>query len=156
MQMNGLEKLRNDSEPIDRYLSSSSEKAPAFMKHAAEYELDAEVTEKLRKYADAAVVFAFSAEWCPDCHRNIPVLGLVSEATGLEVRVFGHLVRDLKKPKGYWKIPPSPAEVEEFNVRKIPTIVVLDKKGNTVGEIVENPPKGKTLEEALLDIIETL
>ena len=154
--MNDLEKLRNDSEPIDRYLSSSSEKAPAFMKHAAEYELDAEVTEKLSKYVDTAVVFAFSAEWCPDCHRNIPVLGLVSKATGLEVRVFGHLMRDPKKPKGYWKIPPSPAEVEEFNIRKIPTIFVLDKKGNTVGVIIENPPKGKTLEEALLDIIETL
>ena len=36
---------------------------------------------------------------------------------------------------------------------KIPLIVVLDKAGEKVGEVVENPPPGKTLEQALLDII---
>lgn len=62
-------------------------------------------------------------------------------------------MRDPTKPKGYWRIPPSPLEVEEFTVRKISTIVVIDEKGEKTEEIIENLPEGKTLEEALLDII---
>jgi len=62
-------------------------------------------------------------------------------------------MRDPMKPKGYWKIPPSPPEVEDFTVRKIPTIVVIDEKDEKTEEIIENSPEGKTLEEALLDII---
>jgi hypothetical protein len=30
---------------------------------------------------------------------------------------------------------------------------VIRKDGETVGEIVENPPSGKTIEQALLDIM---
>jgi len=78
---------------------------------------------------------------------------LISEATGLEVRVFGHLMRDPKRSRGYWSIPPSPEEVEEFSVRRIPTIFVLDREGRVMGEIVESPPAGKSLEAALLDIL---
>jgi thiol-disulfide isomerase/thioredoxin len=153
MKMYDLCKLRRGSEPVDGYLSSSSKEAPSFAKRFSEYRLDPDVTEKLKKYSGEVVVFAFSAEWCPDCQKNIPVLGLISETTGLEVRIFGHLMRDPKKPKGFWKIPPSPAEVEEFQVRKIPTIIVIDRRGTKVGEIIENPQEGRTLEEALLDML---
>lgn len=151
--MYNIERLRKNSEPVNHYISQSCRETSAFKEKMREYELDLEVIERLGEYVRNMVVFAFSAEWCPDCHRNIPVLGLIAEATGLEVNIFGHLLRDPKKPKGYWRIPPSPIEVEEFKVRKIPTIIILDKKGNKIGEIIENPPKGKSLERALLDII---
>ena len=59
-----------------------------------------------------------------------------------------------KKPKGYWRIPPSAPEVEEFQVRLIPTIVILSKEGKIIGKIIVDPPKNKTLEEALLEILE--
>lgn len=98
-------------------------------------------------------MYAFSAEWCPDCHKYIPVLSLIAKATGLEVDVFGHLMRDPKKPKGFWKIPPSPPEVEVFAIKKIPTILVFNNQGYKMGEIIENPSEGETLEKALLDII---
>ena len=100
------------------------------------------------------MIFAFSAEWCPDCYRNIPVLAKLEEETGLETRMFGHLMRDAKSPTRLWRIPPSPEEVEEFKVVKIPSMFILDKTGNKVGEIIENPPQGKTLEAAILAILE--
>jgi len=50
-------------------------------------------------------------------------------------------------------VPPSPPEVDEFSVPKIPLIVVLNKDGEKAGEIVENPPPGKTVEQALLAIM---
>jgi len=151
--MYDIERLRKNSDPVAKYLSNSIKETSAFRENLEEYELDADVAKKL-KFVEDYVVFAFSAEWCPDCQRNIPVLGLIAKETGLEVNVFGHLMRDPEKPKGYWRIPPSPAEVEKFKVEKIPTIIVLTKEGNKIGEIIENPPEGKSLEEALLDILE--
>ena len=149
-----LTRLRENSEGIANYLSAVSGEAPAFAKRKIEYRLNENVTGEMKRHSGEAVVIVFSAEWCPDCHRNVPVLGLLSEATGLDVRVFGRLKRDVKNPEKRWRIPPSPAEVREFNVVKIPLVVVLNKEGEKIGEIVENPPEGKSLEEALLDILE--
>jgi len=152
--MYDLVQLRKNSEPVNEYLISSRKVTNAFEESIRDYKLANDTKKKLRAYVGEAVVFAFSAEWCPDCHRNIPILGVIAEETGLEINIFGHLMRDLKKTGGIWRIPPSPPEVQEFNVRKIPTIIVLDLEGNKLGEIIENPPADKNLEEALLDILD--
>jgi len=152
-ERHNLERLRENSETVQDYLDSIAETAPGFTERRTEYRLDEETTKKLREHAEDAVVIVFSAEWCKDCRRNVPVLGLVAEATGLEVRVFGHLMRNVKDPDERWSISPSPPEVKEFDVVRIPLISVLDVNGEKIGEIVENPPEGQSLEEALLDIL---
>ncbi len=146
-------KLRARSEPVHNYVSEPSKAKDAFDKRREEYKLDAAAAKEIRKKAKDYVVVAFSAEWCPDCMRNVPVLNLVAEATGLEVLVFGHIMRDAKSNTRKWAVPPSPPEVYEFNVPKIPLIAVLRKDGEMVGEIVENPLPGKTVEQALLDLL---
>ena len=148
-----IEELRKNSEPVADYIKRASEASPEFKRRLGEYALSKPAVRGLRRHAGDAVVFAFSAEWCPDCQRNLPVLSLISDAAGLEVNVFGHLMRDAKNSKKLWKIPPSPPEVEDFGVERIPLIVVLSREGGKLGEIVENPPGGQTLEEALLDIL---
>ncbi len=147
-------KLRRGSESVHDYVSAPSKARDAFDKRRSEYKLDAVVTKELKKKAKEYTVFVFSAEWCPDCMRNVPVLDMISEATGLEVRAFGHIMRDAKSNTRKWAVPPSPPEVDEFNVPKIPLIMVLKKDGEKAGEIVENPPPGKTVEQALLDIMQ--
>jgi len=151
--MHDLERLRRNSEPVAGYIESVGKERPEFKRRLREYRLDRGVAEGLRAHAGKGVAFVFSASWCPDCHRNVPVLGLISEATGIEVRVFGGLMRDSKNSSEIWRIPPSPREVKDFDVRKIPLIVVLSREGEKLGEIVENPPPGKTLEEAVLEIL---
>ena len=148
-----LEAIRSNSESVADYLKSSEEKTPKFTERKTTYKLDKDTIEKIKAYTGSAVVVVFSAEWCPDCYRNVPVLGLISEGTGLEVRVFGHLMRNVTDPDEKWAIPPSPPEVKAFNVIKIPLITVLNKEGEKRGEIIENPPEGQTLERALLDIL---
>lgn len=148
------EKLDKDSEDVKEYIESNREKAPQFMERYDSYELDKEVETKLKCHSDKYTIYAFSAEWCPDCHKQIPVLARIQEKTGLKTRILGHLMRDSKNPDKHWKIPPSPAEVEEFNVIKIPSMYILDNRGNKVGEIIEHPPEGMTLEAAILDILE--
>ena len=146
-------KLRAHAEPVSAYVAAAGRAQEAFTRRRAEYRLDDGAVRELKRLSKDYVVIVFSAEWCPDCMRNVPVLDLISEATGLEVMVLGHIMRDAKNSAERWKIPPSPGEVREFNVAKIPLIVVLGRDGAEVGEIVENPPHGKTLEDALLDIL---
>ena len=148
-----LSRIRKNSETVHDYVTAPSKAKDAFDKRRVEYKLDPAVAKELKNRAKDFSIVAFSAEWCPDCMRNVLILNLISEATGLEVRVFGHMMRDAKSNTKRWAIPPCAPEVEEFNVVKIPLIVVLDKAGEKVGEVVENPPLGKTLEQALLDII---
>ena len=148
-----VSKLRNGSESVHEYVSKPSKAKNTFDMRRAEYKLETAVVKELKKRAKDFAVIVFSAEWCPDCMRNVPVLDMLAETTGLEVRVFGHIMRDAKSNTRKWEVPPSPPEVDEFNVAKIPYMIVLKKDGEKVGEIVENPPPGVTLERALLDII---
>jgi len=136
-------------------VEASREKAPRLHEQYETYRLDEEAVTKIRYYSDRYLVVVFSAEWCPDCHRNVPILALLSRQAGLEIRVFGHLMRNTKNDNRRWRIPPSPPEVDDFDVVKIPHIAVLDMKGGVVGEIIENPAEGKSLEQALLDILES-
>ena len=117
-----LEVVRSNSESVTDYLTSSDEKAPKFAERKATYKLNKETVGKIKAHASNAVVVVFSAEWCPDCYRNVPVLGLISEETGVEVRVFGRLMRNVKDPDERWAIPPSPPEVRTFNVIKLSLI----------------------------------
>jgi len=149
-----LAALKAGSEPIEEYLAAPSDAAEAFNQRLQEYELDPSVTQKLKTHAGKAYVFVFTAEWCGDCKRNVPVLRLIQDSTGIEVRVLGHIMRDANNPDERWRIPPSPPEVREFNVVKIPHIAVLDAHGKELGAVIENPPEDKTLEEALLAILE--
>jgi thiol-disulfide isomerase/thioredoxin len=110
---------------------------------------------KLKCHSENNTIYAFSAEWCPDCYRHIPVLALIQEKTGLKTRIFGHLMRDAKNPNKRWRIPPSPEEVELFDLVKIPSIYMIDNQGNKVGEVIEHPPEGMTLEAAILAVLES-
>jgi hypothetical protein len=95
----------------------------------------------------------FSATWCKDCAKNIPVLSLISEATGIEVRVFGNLKKDPLSHTRKWRIPPSPPEVETCKIDKLPSIIIINEKGNEIGRIVENPKNKPTFEEELAHLI---
>jgi len=146
-----LSEVRKKTVSVNQHMESL--KKPfhkKFLTRKQRYMLNKEATSQLKMLADNYVIIAFSAEWCKDCAANIPVLALISEATGLEVRIFGGLKKDPLSHTKKWRIPPSPAEVEMFNVDKIPLIILFDAEGKEIGKIVENPREKPTLEEELL------
>lgn len=148
-----LSEIVNKTVSVSEYLKNIREPfAEKFKERKKSYTLKREVIDELKKFARDHLLVVFSAEWCKDCAANIPVLALISEKTGLEVRVFGGLMKDPLSYERKWRIPPSPPEVETFNVDKIPLIIVFDKEGKEIGRIVENP-REPTLEEDLLKII---
>jgi thiol-disulfide isomerase/thioredoxin len=157
--MHDLKAMRANSEPIEDYIAAPSAATEAFNQRLQEYELNPTIGEKLKAYTGKAHIFAFSAEWCKDCKKNIPILKLIQDVTGIEVRVLGHIMKNAKNqkpstPEEKWKFPPSPLELIEFKVFNIPYIAVFDLNGNELGAVIENPPEDKTLEEVLLEILE--
>jgi len=154
MDMTSLKELAERTVSVKDYLAHTT---GPFRERADErlrtYRLKEEVAGELKRYKNKVFVVVFSAEWClKDCAPNVPVLPLLADKTGIAVRVFGGLMRDPLNPKERWRIPPSPPEVRDFKVEKVPTIFVFDKNGEELGKIVENPSAGRTLEEEILDL----
>lgn len=150
-----LSEIKKKTVSVSQYIDSLKQPfSEKFLTRKQTYQLKREAINQLKKFADKYTVVAFSAEWCKDCAVNIPVLALISEATGLEVRIFGGLKKDPLSHTRKWRIPPSPHEVEMFHVDKIPLIILFDKEGKEVGKIIENPREKPTLEEELVIISE--
>jgi thiol-disulfide isomerase/thioredoxin len=149
-----LSEIRKKTVSVEQYIKSLAQPFnEKFLKRKQTYTLNQKAVNQLKKFANKYMVVAFSAEWCKDCAVNIPVLALISEATELEVRIFGGLKKDSLSQTRKWRIPPSPQEVETFQVDKIPLIIVFDKEGKHIGKIIENPREKPTLEEELVKII---
>jgi thiol-disulfide isomerase/thioredoxin len=148
-----LQGIREKTVSISQYMETLTEPfKDKFLVRKQTYRLKTEVINQLKKFANKCVIIAFSAEWCKDCQSNIPILALISRATGIEVRVFGGLKKDPLNPYRKWRIPPSPPEVEAFHVDEIPLILLYNIKGEEIGRIIENPEE-PTLEEELLKIL---
>ena len=149
-----LSEIRMRTVSASDYISNLEEPfREKFLERKQTYQSNQEAISQLRASAGNYVIIAFSAGWCKDCAVNIPVLAVINEASGLEVRVFGGLKKDPLSQEHKWRIPPSPQEAETFNVEKIPLIIVADREGREIGRIVENPAYQPTLEQELCEII---
>jgi hypothetical protein len=146
-----IEAARQKAATVDEYIDSMSKLYRwKFLQRKDAYQPNVEALEGIKGLAEEYFVLAFSAQWCKDCSQNIPVLGLVSGATGLEVQVLGGIKTDPLSKDCLWAIPPSPPEVLSFCVEKLPWIILFDQQGNEVGKIVENPEHTGSIEEELL------
>jgi thiol-disulfide isomerase/thioredoxin len=151
-----LSEIEKRTVPINQYIESLEQPfQEKFLARKQDYRLNAEATSQLTGFAKDYVLVVFSAQWCKDCATYIPVLALISEATGMDVRIFGGLKKDPLSHARKWRIPPSPPEVETFHIDKIPTIVVMSKEGKEIGRIVENPKLTPTLEQKICEIIKS-
>ena len=105
------------------------------------YTPNTEIINKIKEKKPKAHVIAISAYWCPDCRRNVPKLAKIMDQlveSGWTAEIFS---RD------------DEGITERFNVKKIPTLIIIDENGKEIGRIIENPIYS-SLEEDLLKIIE--
>lgn len=140
---------------VDKYINKMTEPfKKRFLERKQTYHLNEKTVGKLKGYVKDVVIVVFAAEWCKDCAANVPVLALLAEEPGMNVRVFGGLKTDPLNPKEKWRIPPSPPEVKKFDVQNTPHIIIFDKQGKQLGTIIENPKPENTLEEEIIHIIQ--
>jgi len=141
--------------PVGQYINEISQPfKDKFLYKMQVYQMDEQITKKLREHAKDLVVIVFSAEWCKDCAENVPILAKLAEETGIDVFVFGGLKTNPLNQKEKWSIPPSPPEVKQFDVQRIPHIIIFNKKGKELGVIIENPKPGLTLEKEIFNILQ--
>ena len=151
-----LSEIKRKTVSVTDYINSLEEPfREEFLARKQTYQPNQEALSQLRESAGKYMIIAFSAGWCKDCAVNIPVLAVINDASGLEVRVFGGLKKDPLGQGRKWRIPPSPQEVETFNVDKLPLIIVAEREGSEIGRIVENPTHRPTLEQELCEIIKS-
>lgn len=156
MEQINLQEIIKRPVPVNEYIEKIAQPfKDKFLERKQNYRLNEEAVSKLKEYSRSLMIVVFSAEWCKDCAANVPILALIAEKTGIKVRVFGGLKRNTLNPKEKWRIPPSPPEVKTFKVEKIPHIMIINKKGEVIGKIIENPKYKETLEEEIIHIIES-
>jgi thiol-disulfide isomerase/thioredoxin len=76
-----------------------------------------------------AKALALSEDWCGDCYRNMPVIARISEASGMEVRVFA---RDTNQDI-------MSEYLKDGQYQSIPVLVFYTKDDEYIGHWIERP-----------------
>lgn len=126
-----------------------------FLTRMKTYKLNEKVVEELKNHVNDFRVVVFSAEWCKDCVANVPILALLEKEVGLKVGVFSNTEKGTLnfKQKNGKRLALS--IVKEFKITRIPHMVIFSADNRKLGEIIENPSHGKTLEEEILTLVKT-
>ncbi|NVM44228.1 MAG: thioredoxin family protein [Candidatus Lokiarchaeota archaeon] len=117
-----------------------------------------QILDLLKRKNEQLKIVAFGADWCPDCHKNVPrMIKLVKrmKTKDVEFRIlYGIIVDALRKPgEILWHKTRSPPEAvnPKFELKAIPTFYFFNKNGDYLGQIIEHPKE--TIEEDTLKII---
>ncbi|NWF94632.1 MAG: thioredoxin family protein [Candidatus Thorarchaeota archaeon] len=125
-----------------------------FLRQQQEYKLDAQVVDKLRPLiGDYSLVVVF-ADWCGDARKAVPVLALLEKELGIKIRALGGMTKPPYGSPKLWAVPPSPEEVERFEITSSPTLLVFDREGREIGRMKTRPRMTSSVEAEILKIIE--
>jgi len=149
-----LNEIRSRTTNVRDYIDGLKDKdKEKFLEVYNTYKLETEVVDQLRETLKDLTVVVFSAAWCGDCKRALPVIQQLEEQLGLEVLVFSKIKTAPLDPDRQWAVPPSPPEVNEWGVTAIPWFNFYDADGNLVGTLIEKPKVKDTLEEEILHVL---
>jgi thiol-disulfide isomerase/thioredoxin len=132
---------------------SASQKG-GFLRRRDAYELNKDAIELLKGFKDQYEFIVFFADWCGDSRKAVPVLSLLEQELEIKITALGGMTKPPYGSDVFWAVPPSPTEVETFDIRSSPTIVVFKKSGEEVGRMKTRPKMTATVEEELIWIIE--
>ena len=126
-----------------------------FIRLLHEYSLKQEAVEKIKTFIEEGYTIAsMFADWCGDARRAIPVLALLEKELGIVIPCLGGMTKPSYGSDKFWAVPPSPPEVETFEVTSSPTILIFNKDGEEIGRIKTRPKMTSSIEEEIVKIIE--
>ncbi len=152
----GLSNIAEDCPSCTSYMEGMK---PAyrggFFRQREAYSLKPDVVEELKSLIDDYEIVAVFADWCGDARKAIPVLSLLEQELDIRVRALGGMTKPPYGSKKYWAVPPSPPEVDTFEIKSSPTILVFDKStGAEIWRIKTRPKMTPTVEQEILRIIQ--
>lgn len=152
-----LNDVQSDAPSCGEYIDTM---APAykggFKRQKQEYKLNQDAIDQLAKISkDYSIVIIF-ADWCSDARKAVPVMSLIEEETGQRIAALGGMT---KPPYGsgtgkFWAVPPSPKEVDTFEITSSPTVLVFNKQGEEIGRIKTRPKMTPSIEQEIVKVIE--
>lgn len=108
------------------------------------YKVDSLSTAKLEKLIKGKKIKVVLGTWCGDSKYQVPNFLKVTDAVKVkESDVTFVAVDGAKKAEN--------GLLDGLDIQRVPTFIVLDKKGKEIGRIVENPKK--SIELDLIDIL---
>jgi thiol-disulfide isomerase/thioredoxin len=154
MNMVDLDDFRSRTTSVRKYIDGLKEQdKEKFLEVYKTYKLDTSTAAELKDVLKSLTVVVFSAAWCGDCKRAMPVMLQLEEQLGLEVLVFSNIKTAPLDPTRKWAVPPSPPEMNEWGITAIPWFNFYDTNGNLVGTLIEKPKVKETLEAEILYIL---
>lgn len=104
-------------------------------KESDPYQFDSVQVKQLAAELDGKQILVVFGTWCHDSQREVPrLLNLLQTFESLENRPDYHLemvaINQAKDSSEY---------INKFGIKRVPTILVLDKDGNEVRRITERP-----------------
>ena len=125
------ERFAEGIQTFEEWIGAIEVRKTEFLRHYEEFDPNADDIAAITKMVEERGVKALclGEDWCPDVWRGIPVISKVSEATGMELRIF---FRDKNKD-----IMSEFLNQGEFE--SIPTIVFYDGDHNYLGHWIERP-----------------
>ena len=125
------ERFTEGMQTFEEWIGAIEVRKTEFLRHYEEFDPNADDIAAITRMVEERGVKALclGEDWCPDVWRGIPVISKVSEATGMELRIF---FRDKNKD-----IMSEFLNQGEFE--SIPTIVFYDGDHNYLGHWIERP-----------------
>ena len=125
------ERFTEGMQTFEEWMGAIEARKTEFLRHYEEFDPNADDIAAITRMVEERGVKALclGEDWCPDVWRGIPVISKVSEATGMELRIF---FRDKNKD-----IMSEFLNQGEFE--SIPTIVFYDGDHNYLGHWIERP-----------------
>ena len=98
-----LSDIRSRTTNVRDYINGLKDKdKEKFLEVYNNYKLNGEAVDELRDALKDLTVVVFSAAWCGDCKRAMPVMQLLEEQLGLEVLVFSKVKTAPLDPDRQW------------------------------------------------------
>jgi thiol-disulfide isomerase/thioredoxin len=119
------------------------------------YKLNSKAVEKLKVFAIQYDIIVLFADWCGDARKAVPALARLEEEVDIKIRALGGMTKPGFGSDRFWAVPPSPIEVEIFDIRSSPTIIIFKREtGEEIGRILTRPKMTPTIEEEIVKVIE--
>ncbi len=99
----------------------------------------------------------FAAVWCKDTLKTLPAVTYITkQIPEIDLKILGGIKNVPFDKKIRWKVPPSPPEVDTFDIRAVPTFIFFDKNGEEIGRVKEPPEVTETVEDEILHYLKML